>query len=87
MSDSSEKCDSKQPQSQVNIRFRAYEKQSGNEKGWNVLQVVQVSSSDPFNVFIFLDLHIGAVLKVFGILIGLLKQNIFYHRIQDAFVV
>lgn len=76
MTDSGEKSNSKEPQSQVDVGLGADEEKSSDEKSGNVLQVIQVGSSHSLDIFIFLNLHVRSIAHIFGILICLVKRNI-----------
>lgn len=75
MTESRKNCNSDEPERQVNVGFGADEEKSRNEKGWNVLQVVQVSSSDTLDVFIFLNCNVLAISNIFGIIISLGRKR------------
>lgn len=76
MTDASEKSDSEEPQSQVDVGLGADEEQASDEESRNVLQVIQVGSSHSLDIFIFLNLHVRSIAHIFGILICLVKRNI-----------
>lgn len=76
MTESRQNCKSEKPQSQVDVGFGADEEEPGDEERWNVLQVVQMRSSDSLDVFVFLNRNVFAVSDVFGIVVSLSRQAI-----------
>lgn len=76
VTDAGEHGNANKPKSQVDVGFATDEEKSSDEEGWNVLQVVQVSAADSFDIFVFLDFDVLTIANVFWILEGLLNENV-----------
>lgn len=76
MTDASENCNSEEPQSQVGVRFRANEEEASDQKSRDVLQVIQMGSSNSLDFFVFFDLTVFMVCNIFGVLKSLEKLHL-----------